>query len=112
GLDHFALQSDSLWQAQRAGALHRNFMGYTTSNCRPLIGLGVSSIGDPGDAFAQNEKDLQRYQERVANGELPLQRGHLLDAEDQVLRQHILRLVTRFESRWDEPAENTRHPAG
>ena len=32
----------------------------------PMIGLGVSSIGDAGDAFAQNEKDLQRYQERVA----------------------------------------------
>ena len=33
-----------------------------------MIGLGVSSIGDAGDAFAQNEKDLQRYQERIALG--------------------------------------------
>ena len=29
GLDHFALETDSLWQALRAGTLHRNFMGYT-----------------------------------------------------------------------------------
>jgi oxygen-independent coproporphyrinogen-3 oxidase len=107
GLDHFALESDSLWQAQRAGALHRNFMGYTSSFSTPLIGLGVSSIGDAGDAFAQNEKDLQRYQERVASGELPLHRGHLLDAEDQVLRRHILRLMTRLETRWDEAADYT-----
>jgi oxygen-independent coproporphyrinogen-3 oxidase len=31
GLDHFALETDSLWQAQRGGTLHRNFMGYTTA---------------------------------------------------------------------------------
>src|SRR6185437_3354403 len=66
GLDHFALESDSLWKALRSGQLHRNFMGYTTEFTRPLIGLGVSAIGDAGDAFAQNEKDLQRYQQRVS----------------------------------------------
>jgi oxygen-independent coproporphyrinogen-3 oxidase len=107
GLDHFALASDSLWRAMRAGTLHRNFMGYTTAFTRPLIGLGVSSIGDAGDAFAQNEKDLQRYQERVAAGELPIQRGHVLDPEDQVLRGHILRLMTRLETSWNEAADYT-----
>ncbi len=111
GLDHFALETDGLWQAQRAGTLHRNFMGYTTAFTRPLIGLGVSAIGDAGDAFAQNEKDLQRYQERLAQGELPLQRGHLLDAEDQVLRRHILRLMTRLETRWERPEDYTPYLA-
>jgi len=111
GLDHFALETDSLWQALTGGTLHRNFMGYTTAFTRPMIGLGVSSIGDAGDAFAQNEKDLQRYQERVALGELPIQRGHLLDPEDQVLRRHILRLMTRLETRWDEPADYTGYMA-
>jgi len=111
GLDHFVLETESLWKAQRAGTLHRNFMGYTASRSRPLIGLGVSSIGDAGDAFAQNEKDLQRYQERVASGELPLQRGHLLDAEDQILRRHILRLMTHLSTRWDDPADYTGHLA-
>src|SRR5262249_52122250 len=109
GLDHFALESDGLWQALRSGTLHRNFMGYTTAFTRPLIGLGVSAIGDAGDAFAQNEKDLQRYQERVGEGELPMQRGHLLDAEDQVLRRHILRLMTRLETRWQLPADYTAY---
>ena len=111
GLDHFALETDSLWQARCAGTLHRNFMGYTTAYSRPLIGLGVSSIGDAGSAFAQNEKDLQRYQERVAYGELPLQRGHLLDQEDQILRRHILRLMTQFATRWEEPIDYTSHLA-
>jgi oxygen-independent coproporphyrinogen III oxidase len=107
GLDHFALPGDPLWRAALTGSLHRNFMGYTETFTCPLIGLGVSSIGDAGDAFAQNDKDLQRYQERVARGELPIHRGHLLDAEDRVLRRHILRLMTRLVTRWDEPSEQT-----
>jgi oxygen-independent coproporphyrinogen-3 oxidase len=111
GLDHFALESDSLWKAQRGGTLHRNFMGYTTAFTRPMIGLGVSAIGDAGDAFAQNDKDLQRYQERVMRGELPIQRGHRLDPEDQVLRRHILRLMTRLETRWDQPGDYTEFVA-
>lgn len=111
GLDHFALESDSLWRASQDGSLHRNFMGYTAAFTRPLLGVGVSSIGDAGDAFVQNEKDMQRYQERVAAGELPIQRGHLLDAEDQVLRRHILRLMTRMATRWDAPEDNTAYLA-
>ncbi len=100
GLDHFALPTDSLWIAARSGLMHRNFMGYTDAFTRPLLGLGVSAIGDAGDAYAQNEKELQVYQERIARRELPLQRGHLLDAEDQVLRRHILNLMTRMETQW------------
>jgi len=111
GLDHFALESDGLWRSLRAGTLHRNFMGYTTAFTRPLIGLGVSAIGDAGDAFAQNEKDLQRYQERVARGELPIQRGHVLDEEDLVLRRHILRLMTRLQTQWDRSADVTGYLA-
>jgi oxygen-independent coproporphyrinogen III oxidase len=100
GLDHFALPTDSLWTAARSGLMHRNFMGYTDACTRPLLGLGVSAIGDAGDAYAQNEKELQIYQERVGRRELPLHRGHLLDAEDQVLRRHILGLMTRLETKW------------
>ena len=100
GLDHFALPTDSLWQAARTGALHRNFMGYTEAYSRPLLGLGVSAIGDAGDAYAQNEKDLKQYHERIARRELPIHRGHLLNAEDEVLRRHILNLMTRLETHW------------
>jgi oxygen-independent coproporphyrinogen-3 oxidase len=107
GLDHFALESDSLWQALRSGALHRNFMGYTDAFTRPLIGLGVSAIGDAGDAFVQNEKDMRHYQQRIARGELPIHRGHVLDAEDQALRRHILRLMTRLATRWDSREDYT-----
>lgn len=107
GVDHFALPTDSLWQAFKSGTLHRNFMGYTPMFTVPLIGLGVSAIGDAVTAFAQNEKEINQYQERVQRGELPLHRGHLLDQEDQVLRQHILNLMTRFRTDWRAPATQT-----
>jgi oxygen-independent coproporphyrinogen-3 oxidase len=107
GLDHFALESDSLWLTAAAGSMHRNFMGYTSVHTEPLLGLGVSAIGDAGDAFAQNEKDFNAYLQRIARGELPIQRGHLLDDEDRVLRRHILNLMTRLAANWSAPADYT-----
>ncbi len=112
GMDHFALESDSLWKASVSGGLHRNFMGYTSQQVAPLIGLGVSSIGDSWGAFAQNEKLLETYQDRVNAGQLPIARGHVLDAEDLVLRRHILNLMTRFETSWDEASLRTPHLEG
>ncbi len=102
GMDHFALETDSLWAASKNGSLHRNFMGYTSRQVSPLIGLGVSSIGDSWRVFAQNEKLLETYQQRVAQGELPLLRGHVLNEEDQVLRRHVLNLMTRMKTEWNE----------
>ncbi|MGH9871202.1 MAG: oxygen-independent coproporphyrinogen III oxidase [Pyrinomonadaceae bacterium] len=103
GMDHFALESESLWQAALAGKLHRNFMGYTARAVAPLIGLGVSSISDTWDAFAQNEKTIEAYEERVAKRELPISRDHKLTREDLVLRRHILNLMTRCETSWGTP---------
>jgi oxygen-independent coproporphyrinogen-3 oxidase len=103
GMDHFAKETDSLWLAAQQDNLHRNFMGYTARPVLPLIGLGVSAIGDSWNYFAQNEKVLEPYMQRVLAGELPLVRGHTLTAEDLVLRQHILNLMTAFSTRWTEP---------
>lgn len=101
GMDHFALETDSLWKASaETKTLHRNFMGYTARNVAPLFGLGVSAIGDSWNIFAQNEKLLEVYQEKVHNGILPIYRGHVLSAEDLILRQHILNLMTQFETSW------------
>ncbi len=36
-----------------------------------------------------------------------MQRGHRLDAEDRVLRRHVLRLVTRYATDWRAPADQT-----
>ena len=103
GMDHFALESEGLWQAAIRKTLHRNFMGYTPRLVAPLLGLGVSAISDAWDAFAQNEKTLERYQDRVGKGEIPIFRGHKLDREDLILRRHVLNLMTRFETSWHTP---------
>ncbi|CAK9249830.1 unnamed protein product [Sphagnum jensenii] len=100
-MDHFALETDSLWTSFQEGALHRNFMGYTSRQVAPLIGLGVSAIGDSWRAFAQNEKLVETYQARVEKGEIPIHRGHLLSGEDQVIRRHVLDLMTRMRTNWN-----------
>ena len=106
GMDHFALESDSLYAAMDSGKLHRNFMGYTASKTQLMIGLGVSSIGDSWYSFAQNVKSIEEYEHLVANNIIPIYRGHILTDEDQIIRKHILNLMCRFESSWDQEGEN------
>ncbi len=89
GMDHFALPHDDLYMAKQKGRLHRNFMGYTTQNSGLLIGLGVSSISDLGNAFAQNEKKLHDYYALINEGKLAVKRGYFLNEEDIAFRQYI-----------------------
>jgi oxygen-independent coproporphyrinogen III oxidase len=98
GMDQYALAGDPLAVAATGGTLARNFMGYGATPGTPLIGLGSSAMGDAGSAFAQNEKNLMRYEARVDRGELPIQRGHVLNGEDLQLRRIISDIVTRFEA--------------
>jgi oxygen-independent coproporphyrinogen-3 oxidase len=86
GFDQYALVGDPLVPALAAGRLARNFMGFTASRTAALLGLGVSAIGAAPAAYAQNEKNLQQYETRLAAGELPLQRGHVLDTTDLQIR--------------------------
>ncbi|WP_445386021.1 oxygen-independent coproporphyrinogen III oxidase [Robiginitalea sp. IMCC44478] len=100
GMDHYALPSDGLSRARTAGTLHRNFMGYTVSNTRLMIGLGVSSISDSWYGFAQNVKSIEEYEHLISCGIFPLHKGHLLTEEDLVVRKHVLELMCGFETRW------------
>lgn len=100
GLDHFAKSDDELYLSMQAGTLHRNFMGYTSFHTDLMIGLGVSSISDSGTAFVQNEKKIEDYQERIAQGELPIVKGHLHSYEDLVTRKHITALMCQHRTSW------------
>lgn len=102
GMDHFALSTDSLYQSMAEGRLHRNFMGYTASKTQAMIGLGVSSISDSLYAFSQNEKNLEAYYRALKESRLPVQRGHILNDEDLLIRTHILNLMCRFKTSWDD----------
>ena len=101
GMDHFTLKTDELFRAKNQGWLHRNFMGYTTSQTEVLIGLGASSIGDSSFGYAQNEKKVEDYQNRVFAGELPLTKGHFLSEEDLLTKRAILQLSCNGVVDWD-----------
>lgn len=104
GMDHFALRTDSLFKAVEEKQLHRNFMGYTESRTQLMIGLGVSAIGDSWYSFGQNAKNVEEYQDLVDQGMLPIQKGHILNNEELLIRQHILNMMCRLETSWSEPS--------
>ncbi len=101
GMDHFSLPTDEMYLAFKNKTLHRNFMGYTASKTTLMIGLGVSSISDSWNSFAQNEKSLESYYQKINTNNLPIFRGHLLTSEDLIIRKHILNLMCHFETSWD-----------
>lgn len=101
GMDHFALSSDTLFNSMEASTLHRNFMGYTASKTKLMVGLGVSSISDSWYGFAQNVKGLEEYYHLLENNIIPVYRGHILTEEDQIIRKHILNLMCCFETSWE-----------
>ncbi|WP_324720764.1 oxygen-independent coproporphyrinogen III oxidase [Salinimicrobium sp. HB62] len=102
GMDHFALKTDTLYKAMENKKLHRNFMGYTSSKTKVMIGLGVSSISDSWTGFAQNVKTIEEYYGILEKGKLPLYRGHILSTEDEKLRKHILNLMCNLQTSWQE----------
>ena len=96
GMDHFALESDSLAVAAREHTLFRNFMGYTTHPARDSVGFGVSAIGDLGGAFAQNTKKLNRYKDALDQGLPPIERGFERSRDDEIRRSVIQSLMCNF----------------
>ncbi len=95
GMDHFALPNDPLNIAKREGSLHRNFMGYTTSPSKILIGLGASSISDIHLGYAQNEKNIEAYKESINSGNWSIVKGHHLSEDDIQVRELIMDLICR-----------------
>ena len=97
GMDHFALPEDPLAIAQQQGHLYRNFQGYSTHADCDIIGLGLSSIGQVGDSFSQNEKNLEQYYARIESGNLPVIKGQMIQADDKIRRAVIMDLICHFE---------------
>jgi oxygen-independent coproporphyrinogen III oxidase len=93
GMDHFALPDDSLAVAKRQGRLHRNFQGYSTQPDCDVIGLGVSAIGRVGATYSQNAKTLTEYNDALAQGQFPVNRGLALTRDDLLRRAVIMALM-------------------
>ncbi len=109
GFDHYALPDDALAQAAENGTLHRNFMGYTDQRTPVMLGLGVSSISESPMGYVQNEKHLETYRQRLADGETLWVAGHVFSEADRTMRQHILDLMCRLQTSLPETLNEEGH---
>jgi len=96
GMDHFAKPEDELSKAIEKGELHRNFQGYTTKGGADLIGIGLTSIGNGVDYYAQNYKEIEPWEKAIDNGDLPVFKGYALSADDQLRQFVIMELMSNF----------------
>ena len=102
GINHFVKKNDELAIAQQQGRLYHNFQGYSTHMDSDLVGLGVAAIGSIGPTYNQNERDISRYYDKLAQNILPIARGLELTADDLlrrlVMHTLICNSVLLFES--------------
>jgi len=96
GMDHFAKPEDELFLAIEKNQLHRNFQGYTTKGGADLIGIGLTSIGEGTDYYAQNFKEMSSYEEAIDAGRLPFTRGVELGSDDLLRKAVIMQLMSNF----------------
>ncbi|WP_418185658.1 oxygen-independent coproporphyrinogen III oxidase [Aliarcobacter vitoriensis] len=96
GMDHFAKPEDELFKAIEKGELHRNFQGYTTKGGADLIGIGLTSIGNGVDYYAQNFKELEPWENAIDNGDLPVFKGYKLSYDDMLRQFVIMELMSNF----------------
>ncbi|MCG3652060.1 oxygen-independent coproporphyrinogen III oxidase [Aliarcobacter butzleri] len=96
GMDHFAKPEDELFKAIEKGELHRNFQGYTTKGGADLIGIGLTSIGNGVDYYAQNFKELEPWENAIDNRDLPVYKGYRLSDDDMLRQFVIMELMSNF----------------
>lgn len=101
GMDHFSLLDDPLYLAKVNKTLHRNFMGYTTSPSKILLGLGNSAISDVYYGYAQNAKEIDPYKAQIQSGHFAIVKGHVMTQTDIDTRNLILKLICQQEATWN-----------
>ena len=93
GLDHFARNDDPLGLAASGGTLGRNFQGYVADDRGDLLGIGISSISQIGDVYAQNHSQMRPYRMAINRGAPALQRACRITAEQALRRRVIMTLM-------------------
>ena len=97
GMDHFAKPDDEIVKAQHSKTLYRNFQGYTTHKNCDIYAFGASSISQTEGVFVQNVKKLSDYYGLVGGGQLAVERGLRVTAEDKLRRDAITRIMCDLE---------------
>lgn len=93
GLDHFAKPNDELAQARINKTLHRNFQGYTTKAGCDLYGFGITAISSIQNTYFQNIKKLNFYYEALNLNNYPIFRGIMLNQDDLVRKEIIMKIL-------------------
>jgi len=106
GLDHFALPTDSMAQAAKAGSLRRNFQGYTTDRAETMLGVGSTSIGRTPSGYVQNLTETGAWARAVEAGILPVAKGVALSKDDHLRGYVIERLMCNGEVDLDAAARH------
>ncbi len=77
--------------------LYRNFQGYSTNAGTDLYALGLSSISQIGNIYAQNYKTEQEYFSPINKGKLPIFKGYKMTQDDIIRKEVIMRIMCDFE---------------
>ncbi len=97
GMDHFAKPDDELTKALKEKKLYRNFQGYSTNAGTDLYAMGITSISQVGEVYAQNVKTEAEYYERLNKGKIPTFKGYRLNEDDVLRREVITKIMCDFE---------------
>ncbi|UCG51603.1 MAG: oxygen-independent coproporphyrinogen III oxidase [Candidatus Latescibacterota bacterium] len=89
GMDHFAKPDDELALALENRSLYRNFQGYSTRADAEVYGMGVTSISQLRNVYAQNTKDTKIYGDELSQNRIPTHIGYRLSDDDK-LRRHVI----------------------
>lgn len=101
GMDHFAKKSDELYRAKENKSLRRNFQGYTTKGFSQTFGVGLTSISEGVEYYAQNTKEMAQYENALDSERLPTERGIVLNDEDRLRKAVIMELMNNLQLRFN-----------
>jgi oxygen-independent coproporphyrinogen III oxidase len=93
GLDHFAKDDSYLAKVHKEHKLLRNFMGYTDKKSSVMIGLGLTSISNTPNSFAQNHKDLKDYVQSLESEIIPIKNGHIQSDTDLIIEDIVQKIM-------------------
>jgi len=97
GMDHFAKPDDELSRALEEKKLYRNFQGYSTNAGTDLYAVGITSISQLKNIYAQNFKTEKEYYKSLDDGIIPTAKGYKLSEDDHIRSEVIMRLMCDFE---------------
>lgn len=95
GLDCLARADTALASARREGRLQRCLQGYRVGDeALDHIGLGPAALSVVGDCLVENQVRHSLWAQDLADGRLPIRRGHLRDLDNRVRAIVIDRLLS------------------